>query len=91
MVWKTAASFNPRPTAHGVQTAAIHRQDSIGDITRYARSQKDNRGMIGTLMTNGLVDDETQKNDLVREVLKVTHEMPNTFSTGSTFSLTGAR
>jgi hypothetical protein len=33
-------------------------------------------GMIGTFMTNGLVDEETQKNDLVREVLKVTNEMP---------------
>ena len=33
-------------------------------------------GMIGTFMANGLVDEETQKNDLVREVLKVTHEMP---------------
>jgi ABC-type nitrate/sulfonate/bicarbonate transport system substrate-binding protein len=35
-------------------------------------------GMIGTFTTNGVVDEETQKNDLdiVREVLKVTKEIP---------------
>jgi NitT/TauT family transport system substrate-binding protein len=35
-------------------------------------------GMIGTFTTNGVVDEETQKNDLdiVREVLKVTKEVP---------------
>jgi NitT/TauT family transport system substrate-binding protein len=35
-------------------------------------------GMIGTFTTNGVVDDETQKNDLdiVREVLKITKEVP---------------
>ena len=35
-------------------------------------------GMIGTFTTNGVVDEETQKNDLdiVREVLKVTKELP---------------
>ena len=34
--------------------------------------------MIGTFTTNGVVDEETQKNDLdiVREVLKVTKEVP---------------
>ena len=35
-------------------------------------------GMIGTFTTNGVVDEETQKNDLdiVREVLKITKEVP---------------
>jgi ABC-type nitrate/sulfonate/bicarbonate transport system substrate-binding protein len=35
-------------------------------------------GMIGTFTTNGVVDEETQKNDLdiVREVLKATKEVP---------------
>lgn len=35
-------------------------------------------GMIGTFTSNGVVDEETQKNDLdiVREVLKVTKEVP---------------
>ena len=35
-------------------------------------------GMIGTFTTNGVVDEETQKNDLdiVREVVKVTKEVP---------------
>ena len=35
-------------------------------------------GMIGTFTANGVVDEETQKNDLdiVREVLKVTKEVP---------------
>ena len=35
-------------------------------------------GMIGTFTSNGVVDDETQKNDLdiVREVLKVTKDVP---------------
>jgi NitT/TauT family transport system substrate-binding protein len=35
-------------------------------------------GMIGTFTTNGVVDEETQKNDLdiVREVLNVTKEVP---------------
>jgi hypothetical protein len=35
-------------------------------------------GMIGTFTTNGVVDEETQKNDLdiVREVLKVTKVVP---------------
>jgi NitT/TauT family transport system substrate-binding protein len=35
-------------------------------------------GMIGTFTTNGVVDEETQKNDLdiVREILKVTKEVP---------------
>jgi ABC-type nitrate/sulfonate/bicarbonate transport system substrate-binding protein len=35
-------------------------------------------GMIGTFTTNGLVDEETQKNDLeiVREVLNATNEVP---------------
>ena len=35
-------------------------------------------GMIGTFTSNGVVDAETQKNDLdiVREVLKVTKEVP---------------
>jgi len=35
-------------------------------------------GMIGTFTTNGVVDEETQKNDLdiVREVLNVTKEIP---------------
>jgi ABC-type nitrate/sulfonate/bicarbonate transport system substrate-binding protein len=35
-------------------------------------------GMIGTFTTNGVVDEETQKNDLdiVREVLKVTKDVP---------------
>ena len=35
-------------------------------------------GMIGTFTTSGVVDEETQKNDLdiVREVLKVTKEVP---------------
>jgi ABC-type nitrate/sulfonate/bicarbonate transport system substrate-binding protein len=35
-------------------------------------------GMIGTFTTNGVVDEETQKNDLdiVRDVLKVTKEVP---------------
>lgn len=35
-------------------------------------------GMIGTFTTNGVVDEETQKNDLdiVREVLKVNKEVP---------------
>jgi NitT/TauT family transport system substrate-binding protein len=35
-------------------------------------------GMIGTFTTNGVVDEETQKNDLdiVREVLKVAKEVP---------------
>jgi hypothetical protein len=34
--------------------------------------------MIGTFMTNGVVDEETQKNDLdiVSEALKVTKEVP---------------
>ena len=34
--------------------------------------------MIGTFTTNGVVDEETQKNDLdiVREVLKVTKDVP---------------
>ena len=34
-------------------------------------------GMIGTFTTNGVVDEETQKNnlDIVREVLKVTKEV----------------
>ena len=34
-------------------------------------------GMIGNFTTNGVVDEETQKNDLdiVREVLKVTKEV----------------
>jgi ABC-type nitrate/sulfonate/bicarbonate transport system substrate-binding protein len=34
--------------------------------------------MIGTFTTNGVVDEETQKNDLdiVREVLKITKEVP---------------
>jgi hypothetical protein len=34
--------------------------------------------VIGTFTTNGVVDEETQKNDLdiVREVLKVTKEVP---------------
>ena len=36
-------------------------------------------GMIGTFTTNGVVDEETQKNnlDIVRAVLKVTKEVPN--------------
>ena len=35
-------------------------------------------GMIATFTSNGVVDEETQKNDLdiVREVLKVTKEVP---------------
>ena len=35
-------------------------------------------GMIGTFTTNGVVDEETQKNDLeiVREVLNVSKEVP---------------
>jgi NitT/TauT family transport system substrate-binding protein len=35
-------------------------------------------GMIGTFTSNGIVDEETQKNDLeiVREVLKITKEVP---------------
>ena len=35
-----------------------------------------NDGMIGTLTTNEMIDEETQKNDfdIVREVLKVTME-----------------
>ena len=35
-------------------------------------------GMIGTFTANGVVDEETQKNDLdiVREVLNVTKEVP---------------
>jgi ABC-type nitrate/sulfonate/bicarbonate transport system substrate-binding protein len=35
-------------------------------------------GMIGSFTTNGVVDEETQKNDLdiVREVLKVTRDVP---------------
>ena len=35
-------------------------------------------GMIGTFTANGVVDEETQKNDLaiVRDVLKVTKEVP---------------
>jgi ABC-type nitrate/sulfonate/bicarbonate transport system substrate-binding protein len=35
-------------------------------------------GMIGTFTTNGVVDEETQKNDLdiVREVLNATREVP---------------
>src|SRR5918992_2308357 len=35
-------------------------------------------GMIGTFTTNGIVDEETQKNDLdiVRDVLKITKEVP---------------
>jgi NitT/TauT family transport system substrate-binding protein len=35
-------------------------------------------GMIGTFTTNGVVDEETQKNDLdiVREVLKITKDVP---------------
>jgi len=35
-------------------------------------------GMIGTFTTNGVVDEETQKNDLdiVREVLNMTKEIP---------------
>jgi NitT/TauT family transport system substrate-binding protein len=35
-------------------------------------------GMIGTFTSNGVVDEETQKNDLdiVREVLKITKEVP---------------
>ncbi|MGE5852189.1 MAG: hypothetical protein ACM35E_03530, partial [Deltaproteobacteria bacterium] len=35
-------------------------------------------GMIGTFTSNGIVDEETQKNDLdiVREVLKITKDIP---------------
>jgi len=34
--------------------------------------------MIGTFTSNGIVDEETQKNDLdiVREVLKITKDVP---------------
>ena len=40
--------------------------------------QRSYDGMIGTFTSNGVVDEETQKNDLeiVREVLKVTKEVP---------------
>jgi hypothetical protein len=43
-----------------------------------SEAKKTTDGMIKTFTTNGVVDEETQKNDLdiVREVLNVTSEVP---------------
>jgi ABC-type nitrate/sulfonate/bicarbonate transport system substrate-binding protein len=60
-----------------------NREVAIGSMTKFSELDRDLAartydGMIGTFTTNGVVDEETQKNDLdiVREVLKVTKEVP---------------
>ena len=60
-----------------------NRQAAIGAMMKFSELDRDLAtrtydGMIGTFTTNGVVDEETQKNDLdiVREVLKVTKEVP---------------
>jgi ABC-type nitrate/sulfonate/bicarbonate transport system substrate-binding protein len=60
-----------------------NREVAIGSMMKFSELDRDLArrtydGMIGTFTTNGVVDEETQKNDLdiVREVLKVTKEVP---------------
>jgi len=60
-----------------------NREAAIDTMVKFSELNKElavrtYAGMIGTFTTNGVVDEETQKNDLeiVREVLNVTKEVP---------------
>jgi ABC-type nitrate/sulfonate/bicarbonate transport system substrate-binding protein len=60
-----------------------NREVAMGAMMKFSELNRDLAartydGMIGTFTTNGVVDEETQKNDLdiVREVLNVTKEIP---------------
>jgi len=76
---------------HGFMRAALkalrlvkqNREAAIDSMMRFSELSRDLAtrtydGMIGTFTSSGLVDEETQKNDLdiVRDVLKVTKEVP---------------
>src|SRR5215208_1045078 len=60
-----------------------NREVAMGAMMKFSELDRDLAGrtydgMIGTFTTNGVVDEETQKNDLdiVREVLKVSKDVP---------------
>jgi NitT/TauT family transport system substrate-binding protein len=76
---------------HGVMRALLkalrlvkqNREVAMNALMKFSELDKDLAartydGMIGTFTTNGVVDEETQKNDLdiVREVLNMTKEIP---------------
>ena len=81
-----------KPTLmHGVMRALLkalrlvkqNREVAMNALMKFSELDKDLAartydGMIGTFTTNGVVDEETQKNDLdiVREVLNMTKEIP---------------
>jgi len=76
---------------HGVMRALVkalrlvkqNREVAMGAMMKFSELDRELAartydGMIGTFTSNGIVDEETQKNDLdiVREVLKITKDVP---------------
>ncbi len=72
-----------RATLQALRLVKQNREVAINTIMKFSELDQDLAtrtydGMIGTFTSNGVVDEETQKNDLdiVRDVLKITKEVP---------------
>ncbi len=72
-----------RATLKALRLVKQNREVAINTIMKFSELDQDLAtrtydGMIGTFTSNGVVDEETQKNDLdiVRDVLKITKEVP---------------
>ncbi len=72
-----------RATLKALRLVKQNREVAINAMMKFSELDRDLAtrtydGMIGTFTTNGVVDEETQKNDLdiVRDVLKITKKVP---------------